>query len=198
MCLPNLACLPISLGLQLERTSWSGPGSILRIGAPTIFLDGTLPIPKSVTLPPAELPSDMVEAAPPQPQLNILTWNKQVKLEGVATLKTPASLLTQYHDHPRFGTEFKAILEQARADYPLDMADDKKEKDGKTGRRALILGPPSQKESGMVPAGNRKEAGASVVPAELKVRPLVHIYYANCLPTFFLWVMFFQDTHCSL
>ena len=136
-------------------TSWLATG----------FLDGTLPVPKSVVLPPAELSSDMVQAAPPQPQLNTLTWNKQVKYEGVPTLKMPASILTQYHDHGRFGSEFRAKLEQARKDYPLDMpAPDGKEKDNAAPKRAPLK--LSKVESGLAPAAKKQAAEANAVKLE--------------------------------
>ena len=118
----------------------------------TGFLEGSLSIPKSVSLPPPELPQEMVESSPAQPQLNVLTWNNKVKYNMVPTLKTPASLLTQYHDHPRFATEFRSLLEQSRVEYPLDMTpDDKaKDKEAKCGR-AITLGV-SKTDSGMAPA----------------------------------------------
>lgn len=131
------------------------------------FLDGSVPVPKSATLPPAELSSEMVEAAPPQPHLNTLTWNKQVKYEGVPTLKMPASILTQYHDHSRFGSEFRAMLEQARKDYPLDKpAPDGKDKDGSS-RRALKL---SKAESGLAPA--KKQAPEDIAAKDEALQAL--------------------------
>lgn len=135
-------------------TSWLSAG----------FLDGSLPVPKSVMLPPVELSSELVEAAPPQPQLNTLTWNKQVKYEGVPTLKMPPGVLTQYHDHARFGSEFKAMLEQARKDYPLDMpAPDGKDKDSLPKRTPLKL---NKVESGLAPAAKNPAAEASGVKLE--------------------------------
>lgn len=119
------------------------------------FLDGSIALPKSVSLPPESLPQEVIEKTPPQPHLNVLTWCNKVKFEGVGTLKTPSSLLGQYHDHPRFGTEFRAVLEQGRAEYPLDMSEDKaKDKDAKATKRGINLGI-VKTEAGMAPGAGK-------------------------------------------
>lgn len=132
------------------------------------LLDGSVPLPKSVTLPGATLPPDMVEAPPAQPQLNVLTWNKTVKYQGLPTLKVPAALLTKYHDHPRFGSEFQAALEKIRSELPVDMVEDKSGS-GSSGKRGL-LGPKT--EPGMQPA--KKETSAAAVKFE------AHCYCLQC------------------
>ncbi len=119
------------------------------------FLDGSLPLPKSVSLPPAEIPADMVETAPPQPALNLLTWNKSAKVSGLPTLKTPNALLQKYHDHPRFATEFQSILEAARQEMPLDMVADENSKGGQ--KRAATFAT----EVGMQPPEKKAKEAAT-------------------------------------
>lgn len=68
-------------------------------------------MPKSASIPPAKLESGL--GTVPQPQLQLLTYSKQVKFEGLASLKTPDPLLIQYDESP-FQTEFHEILAAAR------------------------------------------------------------------------------------
>lgn len=147
------------------------------------FLVGSLPLPKSVSLPPAELPGDMVEAAPPQPSLNVLTWNTKVKFSGLATLKTPSALLQKYHDHQRFATEFQAILETARQELPLDMVADESSSNKGGHKRPVTF----NTETGMVPPEKKKkEESGAATPASVKLEAeqyhmltcfLVHVFW---------------------
>lgn len=121
----------------------------------TWMLDGSVPVPKSMVLPEANLPADMVEAAPPQPQMNVLTWCKTVKYQGLATLKVPPAILQKYHDHSRFGSEFQALLEQIRTDLPVDMAEEKSSSgSGGSSTAGVKRGLVPKTESGMAPPAN--------------------------------------------
>lgn len=85
------------------------------------FLDESLKLPNSCSLPAKTLPPELQEAAPPLPQLSVLTWCKNWLFEGLPSLKTPDSFLTKYWDHARFGAEFQTLIETARTDLPLDI-----------------------------------------------------------------------------
>ena len=124
------------------------------------FLNGDLKIPKSCTLPPATLPPEMREAAPAQPQLNVLTWNQAVKYEGLPTLSTPAGVLTKYHDHDRFGSEFQAVLSDCKKNYPLDLPAESgsasKRQSSHAPPQALL--PPQKKHKPEEPVATKMEA----------------------------------------
>ena len=149
----GMATYYLGFGAGEDKLEWAGQHfeEFLSTG----FLDGSLNILKSVSLPPAELPQEMVESSPPQPQLNVLTWNNKVKYNMVPTVKTPAALLSQYHDHPRFATEFRSLLEQCKAEYPLDMVEEKaKDKDTKSSR-VMTLGV-AKTDLGMAPPSTQQ------------------------------------------
>ena len=84
------------------------------------LLDSSIPVPKSAVLPPATLPAEMVEAAPPQPHLNLMTWSN-VKYSGLKSLKILDSVVRKYHHHGQFAQEFQTLLEKIRSDYPVDL-----------------------------------------------------------------------------
>ena len=86
------------------------------------FLDGSLKLPPSCSIPAAQPPEELQESASlPLPTLNSFVINKSVKIDGLPTLKTPDKLLTTWAEHPRFSTEFKEFLEEARLNKPLDV-----------------------------------------------------------------------------
>ena len=99
--------------------------------------DGGLKLPTSCSLPAKTLPAELQEAAPPLPQLSVLTWCKTRLFEGLASLKTPDSLLTKYWDRARFGAEFQSLIETARKDLPLDLPAESTDKNKK---RKVSLG----------------------------------------------------------
>ena len=118
------------------------------------FLASSLSLPKSVVLPPPDLPAELVEAAPPQPPLNVLTWCKSVKYEGLSSLKTPSTLVAKYHDRPRFGSEFQAVLETARAEMPLGLPEERGG-GGAKNKRTPLDGPAT--EPGLNQPENKKQ-----------------------------------------
>ena len=63
--------------------------------------------------------------------------------------------MSQYHDHPRFATEFRSLLEQCKAEYPLDMVEEKaKDKDTKSSR-VMTLGV-AKTDLGMAPPSTQQ------------------------------------------
>ena len=123
------------------------------------YLAGEVKLPGSCVLPPKTLPEGVVEAAPPQPQLTTLTWCNKVKFEGLATLRTPDSLLTKYWDHSRFGAEFQAFLENARQELPLDTKAEKETGGG--GKRKASGGAGPANPPLAAPAGSSQQGGSS-------------------------------------
>ncbi|CAK9015484.1 Uncharacterized protein SCF082_LOCUS12781 [Durusdinium trenchii] len=87
------------------------------------LLEGAIP---GVTLPPEEVPADLKETSPPLPTLNALVLNKQVKVDGLVTLKAPDKVLASWGEHPAFGPEFWQVINEARSTLPLDVTDSKK------------------------------------------------------------------------
>ena len=134
------------------------------------LLDGSVPLPKSMVLPAATLPPDLVEAAPPQPQLSVLTWCNSVKYQGLPTLKVPPAVLQKYHDHNRFGSEFQTKLEQIRSDLPVDMAAEKTSGSGNC--RSNAAGP----KRGLQP---KTESGMAM-PAKPAAAEQQHLLKARC------------------
>ena len=127
------------------------------------FLASTVSLPKSVILPPADLPAELVEAAPPQPPLNVLTWCKSVKYEGLSSLKTPSTLVAKYHDHPRFGSEFQAVLETARAEMPLDLPE---ERGGGAKNKRTLPDQPGTEPGLHLPENKKQKTEATAVKLE--------------------------------
>ena len=80
------------------------------------FLDESVPLPSGASLPPVDLPPDMVGAAPPKPDLTSLCYNAKVKTaEGLPSLRVPDKIMTAWHDHATFGSEFKQWLTECEA-----------------------------------------------------------------------------------
>ena len=90
------------------------------------FLNGSLPVPAGhQPLAAAELPSELVTAMPPKPDLGTLTWSNKKHEDGLPTLKTPDKILQAWHDHQEFGEPFRDWLKKTRGLIPLDIPDDK-------------------------------------------------------------------------
>lgn len=99
------------------------------------LLDGTIKTPANMTLPEAEIPADMRDTAVPLPNYHILVPCQKVKVDGLATLKTPDKLVATWGEST-FSGEFWEVINGARATLPLDVppanADKKREHDGTT------------------------------------------------------------------
>ena len=116
----QLPCYYIGFAADEEKLEWANHH--MEEFLANSFLDQSLPLPKSASIPPAKLESGL--GAVPHPQLQLLTYSKQVKFEGLASLKTPDPLLIKYDESP-FRTEFYEILAAAREALPLDLPAEK-------------------------------------------------------------------------
>ena len=122
------------------------------------FLDESVPLPSGASLPPVDLPPDMVGAAPPKPDLTSLCYNAKVKTaEGLPSLRVPDKIMTAWHDHATFGGEFKQWLTECEANaIPINL----KETESQNTKRAAAgqgENPSGQKRGGIIgctPMGN--------------------------------------------
>ena len=100
-----------------------------------------LPLPATSVLPPAEMPSEAMQATPPPPKLSMLVTNDKVKVDSIITAKVPDTVLKAWHDHDRFGSEFRQWLEKARAPENLiDVAPEKADGKGANDKKRTIGG----------------------------------------------------------
>ena len=99
------------------------------------LLEDRLKMPTGAVLPPSTMPADQLQAVPPPPALNLLTINNRVKIDQLPTLKCPDKILAAWHDHSRFGSEFRAFLESARNDLLLDVPAEKGDQESTTRKR---------------------------------------------------------------
>ena len=119
----------VGLARDLGEEEWAR--TYMKDFLATNFLNGEIKLPSKLTLPAAEVPSDLQAAAPPFPALTTLVVNKAAKIDGLQTLKTPDKLLAQWGEHHRFGPDFWQVIKEARASMPLDLApDSKRQADG--------------------------------------------------------------------
>ena len=132
------------------------------------FLSGSLTLPASLTLPPADVPADMREAAPPLPALNSFVVAKNIKIDGLPTLKTPDKLLATWSDHVRFRSEFAEFLKDARELVPLDVPADKAGAGSKREPEELpfVKRQKKEEESGNITAGLDNCVAQPVVPVQ--------------------------------
>ena len=123
------------------------------------FLDESVPLPSGASLPPVDLPPDMVGAAPPKPDLTSLCYNnaKVKTAEGLPSLRVPDKIMTAWHDHATFGGEFKQWLAECEANaIPINL----KETESQNTKRAAAgqgENPSGQKRGGIIgctPMGN--------------------------------------------
>ena len=142
-----------------------------------------LPLPPGTALPPAEMPAELMQASPEPPKLNSLVITDKIKVDGLATAKVPDKLLESWHDHQRFGSEFRSWLEKARVsenliDVPPEKADakganDKKRTIGGQGggsTKAVKVEAPSIQ----IDAANSPAWSPSFIAAEELPSPLHH------------------------
>ncbi len=123
------------------------------------FLDESVPLPPGASLPPVDLPPEMVGAAPPKPDLTSLCYNAKVKTaEGLPSLRVPDKIMTAWHDHATFGGEFKQWLTECEANaIPINL----KETDSQNTKRAAA----GQGENPSGPKRGKTEATANAAPA---------------------------------
>ncbi|CAK9104192.1 unnamed protein product [Durusdinium trenchii] len=142
-----------------------------------------LPLPPGTALPPAEMPAELMQASPEPPNLNSRVITDKIKVDGLATAKVPDKLLESWHDHQRFGSEFRSWLEKARVsenliDVPPEKADakganDKKRTIGGQGggsTKAVKVEAPSIQ----IDAANSPAWSPSFIAAEELPSPLHH------------------------
>lgn len=132
------------------------------------MLEERLNMPTGTVLPPSTMPADQLQAIPPPPALNLLTVNNKVKIDQLPTLKCPEKVLAAWHDHSRFGSEFRAVLDRAKNDLLLDVPAEKADQES-TSRKRGGMGGGSQPLP--VPAGKvaKTDEGAQVQVASGKV-----------------------------
>ena len=124
-----------------------------------------------------------MQASPEPPKLNSLVITDKIKVDGLATAKVPDKLLESWHDHQRFGSEFRSWLEKARVpenliDVPPENADakganDKKRTIGGQGggsTKAVKVEAPSIQ----IDAANSPAWSPSFIAAEELPSPLHH------------------------
>ena len=147
------------------------------------FLQERLSMPTGAVLPPATMPADQVQAVPPAPSLNLLTINNKVKIDQLPTLKCPDKLLATWHDHNRFGSEFRQVVDAARKDLLLDVPADKGDQETTSRKRG---GPNGGSEPLPVPVGKvvktgqvAEVAGGTVIKVDDLPTPL---RYEGALP----------------
>ena len=125
------------------------------------------------------LPSETEDSSkvpvPEQPKLTTLGWSR-VKINGLATLKTPEKLILQWHDHDTFGHDFQTFLAEMRKEHLLDRKEDETEqtkgKRQKTGKDA------KGGEERQNPAPIPKAVEIPVISADEMVTPTK--YEATC------------------
>ena len=81
------------------------------------FLSGKISISGQTPMP-AEIPPEMLEAAPAKPALHALTWVEQDD-QRVMTVKVPDPVLQTWHDHNKFGDDFQKWLNCAETQQAL-------------------------------------------------------------------------------
>ncbi|CAJ1385994.1 unnamed protein product [Effrenium voratum] len=106
----QLPCYYIGFAADEEKLEWANHH--MEEFLANSFLDQSLPLPKSASIPPAKLESGL-GAAP-----------AASAADGLASLKTPDPLLIKYDESP-FRTEFYEILAAAREALPLDLPAEK-------------------------------------------------------------------------
>lgn len=109
----------LGFGTEDLKTEWAKDFMVDFVS--TGFLRGEFSLPAAASLPPAAIPAEKVEAAPPQPQLLLMTWCQKAKYEGLPSIRTPDSVLKKWFDHQHFSGEFKKFLAEKRELYPLDL-----------------------------------------------------------------------------
>ena len=147
-------------------------------------VDGAdIPLPPDQVLPPAEMPADLVQTAPALPSLNLLVPNEKLRADGVASLSTPEKILKCWHDHGRFGAEFREWLQQARAD-PETLLDIKaeradaatKEKGGQGGGQRRVGGSGGGSNKAVIPPVKQElsefDMEKTLIPVEELPTPL--------------------------
>ncbi|CAE7709399.1 unnamed protein product [Symbiodinium sp. CCMP2592] len=121
------------LGLTRSEGELEWSKSFVRDWLADSFLDGSLQLPPTMSLPPIEMPTELQQAAPPLPNLQTLLLNKVQKYEGLPSLKTPDRVLAAWGDHARFKTEFEEFLQKSREELPLDLTPEKADKSSGAG-----------------------------------------------------------------
>lgn len=93
------------------------------------YLNSEIALPHGVALPPVDLPADQLQVAPQAPSLTSLVVNNKVKVDQLPTLKCPDRILASWHDHSRFGSEFRTWLEKNREEGLIDVPPEKADPD---------------------------------------------------------------------
>lgn len=145
------------------------------------YIDGSIGLPPGApSLMPKELPSDVVTALPPKPDLNTLAWSaKKDEVAGLPTLKTPDKILQAWHDHAVYGSRFQEWLTQSRAAIPLDLsesastkASSSSNKRGAPGTSESLEPPPKVLKSTTKEEDAAAAAAAASIPAADLPKPL--------------------------
>ncbi len=61
--------------------------------------------------PPKDPPKDLLEASPPRPHLQLLTWGDKQAGSGLGTIQVPKELVTKWTLHPQYSAQFNAFLD---------------------------------------------------------------------------------------
>eukprot|EP00435_Cladocopium_sp_Y103_P073396 s19_g43.t1 len=93
------------LGLARDTSEEEWTKAFLRDFLAENLLDGTIKTPANMTLPDAEMPAEKRETAVPLPSYHILVPCQMVKVDGLATLKTPDKLVASWGESA-FSGEF--------------------------------------------------------------------------------------------
>ena len=135
---------------------------------------------------PVALPSKVAEdelLLPPQPSLNVLSWNQKIKVGGLATLKTPEKVVRQWGNTEQFMTFWQEMKASGHLDAP-PASGDKRDTDSGPGRTD---GSGEAKKRRVTSEGWTTELPAGVRAAPIAELPGPCICEAPCEKSVYLW-----------
>ena len=124
------------------------------------------------TLPPDDLPPNLITPLPPKPELNVLVWSdfKVEALGGAEILQLPEQYLRRYHDHPVLGAQFSEWYADATKKHFLNASQEAaeiKQLEEPMAKRAK-----TEVDDAM--QSIKTESAMTVVPNAMLPSPLIH------------------------